>query len=197
MIRLRNEKEKLRSEMQKNSEEDKRAALAELKRLKDDEISKNQTAFDKRLTEMNEEILRLKSSLSSTSEETEKEIYRIKAEAEEEMNNLRKEMIDSAQEYQEKIEKMIKIHSDELKSLEEKSLIQLKDIKIELKKKHQEDMEVQLVAHKSTVDILKENFEKVKEKCLDELRQKNAEKIGKQYICTVHREILKFINNCL
>lgn len=178
MIRLRTETEKLLGEQDKKSNEDKKSTIDELKKLHNEELINERLSWDERVKNLLLEISSLKSSLDSQTLKNQEVIDRIKKEAEEENNLLRKDMLVSANEYKDKIEKLDEIHASEILELERKNDEKLKEVEMTLKKKHVDDMKAQLTAHNSTVEIIKENCEKDKEKSLEELRKKNLEKIG-------------------
>ncbi|CAD5117843.1 DgyrCDS6589 [Dimorphilus gyrociliatus] len=178
MLRLRTETEKVLTEQEKKSSEDKKSAIDELLKLHGEELSSERSSWDERVQNLLKEIASLKSALDSKSIENQEIINRIKREAEEENNILRKDMLAAANEFKDNIDELDKKHASEILVLEQRNDEKLKEFEINLKKKHVDDMKAQLTAHNSTVEMIKENCEKDKQKSLEDLRKKNLEKIA-------------------
>ncbi|WAR21084.1 F184A-like protein [Mya arenaria] len=172
---LRRECSKLREEINAQKESEMRAALEQLSRMKDEEISATRAGWEKKVQELMKQIASMKLSIESSSSKSQEELEKLRQESEEERRRLQAELVNAAEEYMTKVKSLEAMHEEDVKRLGEEKARELEELRQQLQSRHIEDMQAQMAAHKATVDSLRDQAEVTRRAELDK-QMKELEK---------------------
>ncbi|XP_064630713.1 protein FAM184A-like [Lineus longissimus] len=170
---LRKECAKVRHDITIEKDEDKRATLAQLTSMKDNEMKASKEGWQVKMNELLEQITKLKQSMRNKEESTSSELDKLRDEMEAEARRLRDEMLVAADDYARKIKWMENNQKEELRRLQEKQEQELEDLRNDLKRKHMEELSAQMSAHRVTVESVQDQAEKKRLSGLSSLTEKH------------------------
>ncbi|KAL4231837.1 hypothetical protein ACF0H5_009413 [Mactra antiquata] len=159
---LRRECNKLRDEINVQKDSEMKAALEQLSRMKDEEIMATKAGWENKVQELMKQIASLRESMERSNSRSLEEQEKIRQTAEDERKRLEQDLLKAAEEYMTKIQALENIHEENNKKLKEQKQNELEDLQKTLTDKHIEDMQVQMSAHKATVESIKDQAEKNK-----------------------------------
>ncbi|XP_046548334.1 protein FAM184A-like isoform X2 [Haliotis rubra] len=159
---LRMECKKLREELVEQKEDEKKSALAELTRLKDDELVTMRSALDTKISDLQKQIALLVQSVQQSESKSNSALDAIKSEADAEKKRLMQEMLDAAQDYASKIAVMEAAHQDQMQKLTSTMNSEAMEIEKKLRTQHIEDMQAQTTAHRVMVENIKDQADKAR-----------------------------------
>ncbi|CAG5133902.1 unnamed protein product, partial [Candidula unifasciata] len=170
---MKSECSKLKQELIDQSESEKRTALLQLSRQKDEEIAATRAQHEAQLECLKSQIEELQSSLDSVKLEGDVDKARLKYELERERSRLSKDLLEAANEYSSKMMAMEKKHMDEKEFLRAQSERETYDLESKLKQRHMEELQSQMTAHKAVLENTIKLEQRNKQEALDELRSKH------------------------
>ncbi|XP_070541260.1 LOW QUALITY PROTEIN: protein FAM184A-like [Ptychodera flava] len=177
---LRQECHKLRMELTDQHSEDKKAALQQLKHLKDQEMDAARQGWQVKVEELLQQISTLKKNLSNKIQETSEEAVRLKEAMEMEIARLKQEMNDAAEEYGKKVAAIEASHIEEKKSLDMERRKDLQSLEARMEETHQEELNAHNLANKIAVETARDEAEKRRVADIDDLKaqhQQQSEKL--------------------
>ncbi|KAL5022301.1 hypothetical protein ScPMuIL_001456 [Solemya velum] len=194
---LRSECSKLRDELTKQKEDEKKAAMKELARLKDDEMVAAKASWQSKIDDFLSQISILKASIQNKESTSSKEMEEFRNQTEEERRRLEKELLNAANEYALKIQTMEAAQTEKVKKMKEHYEQQIAELENQMKTKHMEDLQSHLTAHKVAMENLKHEE---KSRHLFELETLKAEHRNDQEdlrndLYQRHSSELKHLNN--
>ncbi|XP_013402625.1 protein FAM184A-like [Lingula anatina] len=164
---LRKECLKLRSELTEQKEEDKRAALQQLAKMKDEEIAAAREGWERKVTQLLDEISMLKRNIDAKSSESSELLADLKQKAAAEEKRLRDQMNEAADEYAKKVEALERIHAEKIKNLEAQRIKEVEEMERTLTSKHMEEMSNTIKAQKALIESVKDQADKQRDQDLE------------------------------
>ncbi|XP_046334607.2 protein FAM184A-like isoform X1 [Haliotis rufescens] len=173
---LRMECKNLREELVEQKEDEKKSALAQLTRLKDQELVTMRSALDTKISDLQKQIALLVQSVQQSESKSSSALDAIKSESEAEKKRLMQEMLDAAQDYANKIAAMETAHQDQIQKLSSTKNSETmqetggatsgdslpKEMEKKMRTQHIEDMKAQTTAHRATVESIKEQADRAR-----------------------------------
>ncbi|BFY98899.1 hypothetical protein BsWGS_01938 [Bradybaena similaris] len=169
---MKSENSKLWQELTDQSQSEKRTALLELSRQKDEEIAATRAEHEAELECLKSQIEELQSSLDSAKLEGDVEKAKLKYELERERSRLSKDMLEATNEYSNKMVAMEKLHMNEKEHLRAQSEQEKNDLEAMLKQLHMQELQSQMTAHKAVLENAIKLEHRQKQEALDALRSK-------------------------
>lgn len=162
-ITLKQETEILRRELLSKTEEEHRLAIEKLTKAKEDEINNLKETWQSKNNSLLDEISQLKKQLSLNEIAKREEIDRIRVELSEENKKLRLDFEKLEEDYKRKFDELEKLYSSDKSKIIE-TLNRDNELKLnEMKRKYFEDLQAQILAHKTAVSSMKQSWEKNKQ----------------------------------
>ncbi|XP_067657871.1 protein FAM184A-like isoform X1 [Haliotis asinina] len=172
---LRMECKKLREELVEQKEDEKKSALAELTRLKDDQLVTMRSSLETKISDLQKQVTLLVQSIQQSESKSNSALEAIKSESDAEKKRLMQEMLDAAQEYANKIAVMEEAHQDQMQKLTSTMNAEAmetaeaasgdslpKEMEKKLRTQHIEDMQAQTTAHRVMVESIKDQADKAR-----------------------------------
>lgn len=148
---LKMECSKLRQELTAQKDDERRAALEHLARLKDEEIFASRAGFENKITHLNRQLDDLRAKLDQAHSVKAEAQDRLREQMEAERARLEAEMVKAAEEYALKIRQMEQMHNDTLNSTIKQKNAEKEELEKKLQDGHMEDLKAQMAAHKATL----------------------------------------------
>ncbi|XP_074643406.1 protein FAM184A-like [Tubulanus polymorphus] len=189
--RIREECGRIKQQVTTEKETERRLALEQLTKQKDEEMNAARDGWQSKINELLEQISRLKSNIRTKEDQSSSMMDKLRKEAEDENRRLRNEMLEAADEYAKNITRMKQMHEEEIKKVTDQKMQDLIDLEENLKRKHIEDMQCQMTAHKSTVDSLKKQAEQQLKLELEDLTEKTKKDIERLQIELRHKHSIE------
>ncbi|XP_076435119.1 protein FAM184A-like [Babylonia areolata] len=153
---MRMECSKLRQELTAQKDDEKRAALEQLSKLKEEAHAAERASFENRMTQLNRQLSELRARLDKAHSSSEEAQNQLRAELEAERAQLQAEMVKSAEDYALKIKELEEAHRLALQATVEQKDKEKAEQEQQLTKVHREDMEAQMTAHKLAMQTAQE-----------------------------------------
>ncbi|XP_022247421.1 protein FAM184A-like isoform X2 [Limulus polyphemus] len=173
--------EKMRKELDQMKEEitsQGTAALEEANTRKTMEFEASKRGWQSKITELMEQMTRLRKMSEETEEKHLKEVYEIKTEAQSECSKLQKALKELEEDYKERIITLECSYSDRLQTkLQEKESFDREEKK-QLETRHQKELEAQGEAHRIEIEQVKLESEHFWNEERERLQKKHAIHIG-------------------
>lgn len=181
---LRTETARLKHDITQQKDDERKAALQQLSKLKDEELVAAKAGWERIIAEMQKQMAALEHKISRSHSESAEEIDRFRKEAEEEKRKLERKIVEVSEEYSRNIKSMESSHEQEKEKLQRQKIHETEDLERRLKSAHMEDMQVHLTAHRAAMEGVKSEAE---EKRLAEIE--SLSKKHKNEIATVRDEL--------
>ncbi|XP_060076587.1 protein FAM184A-like [Ylistrum balloti] len=176
---LRKECARLKLDLTQQKDEEKKAALQQLARLKDEEVVAARRGWENKVHELNNQLDKLKRSLEDKEGANAEEIERLRKEMEEEKKRLEKKLVEAGNEYAQQISSMEEMQLEKMRRLAEQKDDEAKELENKLKSEHSDDMQRSMTAHKATIESLKSEAEKSRLLSLQEAKQEHHKETEK------------------
>ncbi|KAL8578500.1 hypothetical protein ACOMHN_028772 [Nucella lapillus] len=145
---MRTECSKLRQELTAQKDDEKRAALEHLSRLKDEAHAAERTSFENRLTQLNRQLSDLRAKLDQAHSSSAESQGQLRAQLEAERVKLEAEMQQAAADFALRIQQMEEAHRIALQKTVEQKDAEKAEREEELSRGHHEDTKAQVTAHR-------------------------------------------------
>ncbi|XP_056005748.1 protein FAM184A-like [Ostrea edulis] len=165
---LKKETTDLRRDLTQQKEDEKKAALQQLSRLKDEEIAASKRGWENIVNELQKQVSELKSKLNNAQTVNAGELDRLQREAAEEKRRLEERMAQAAEEFAQEVAAIEAKHAAEVQALIKQKEEEIQELESSLKSKHLGDMQTSITAHKAALEGQKLEAEKVKQQALEE-----------------------------
>ncbi|KAK2175048.1 hypothetical protein NP493_756g02026 [Ridgeia piscesae] len=189
--KLRNEIEKLRHALMEQADSDRKKALARLSSVKDDEIAAAAVGWEKKITDLLEQIAVLRSGISTQETETADKLERMKREAQEENVKLSRELKDAISAHQEKIAELETKYEQQLREMNRMKDREIKEKEERLREIHMEDMSGQSLAHRAAMDVVRSEAEKSRHAALAAQADQSRQQMELQKVDLQHRHAME------
>ncbi|KAK3095651.1 hypothetical protein FSP39_017162 [Pinctada imbricata] len=166
---------KLKQELTQQKEDEKKAALQQLSRLKDEEIKASKKGWENIVNDLQKQITDLKSNLSMAESNTADEIDKIRREAEQEREELERKISNLSEEYTKKIAIMEQSHNQEIEKTIQQKTLEIQDLEKSLQGRHMEEMQHHLTAHKAALESVKSEAQRAHQSQMEEEKVKHSQ----------------------
>ncbi|OWF38300.1 protein FAM184A-like [Mizuhopecten yessoensis] len=180
---LRKECARLKLDLTQQKDEEKKAALQQLARLKDEEVVAARRGWENKVQELHSQLDRLKRNLEDKEGVNAEEMARLRKEMEEEKKRLELDFVEAGNEYAQQISVMEGMQLEKVKKLAEQKDQEAEELKRKLHAEHTESMQSSMTAHRARIESIKSEGEKLRLLSLQEAKQehrKETEKIKDQ-----------------
>lgn len=148
---MRAECAKLRQELTAQKDDEKRAALEHMVRLKDEAHAAEKAGFENKLAQLHRQLDDLRAKLDRAQSASADDQRRLREELEAERAKLQAEMLQAAQDYSLKIQQMEQMHTETLQTTVKQKDTEREELEKQLKASHMDDLKAQMSAHKATL----------------------------------------------
>ncbi|XP_069140693.1 protein FAM184A-like [Argopecten irradians] len=176
---LRKECARLKLDLTQQKDEEKKAALQQLSRLKDEEVGAARRGWENKVQELHNQLDKLKQSLEDKDGSNAQEMERLRREMEEERKRLEQKLVEAGNEYAKQIAAMEEMQLEKIRKLAEQKDSEAKELESRLTSEHMDDMQRSMTAHKATIESLKSEAEKSRLASLQEAKQANQKEMEK------------------
>lgn len=174
---LRKECARLKLDLTQQKDEEKKAALQQLSRLKDEEVGAARRGWENKVQELHNQLDKLKQSLEDKDGSNAQEMERLRREMEEERKRLEQKLVEAGNEYAKQIAAMEEMQLEKIRKLAEQKDSEAKELESRLTSEHMDDMQRSMTAHKATIESLKSEAEKSRLASLQEAKQANQKEM--------------------
>ncbi|XP_033756582.1 protein FAM184A-like [Pecten maximus] len=176
---LRKECARLKLDLTQQKDEEKKSALQQLSRLKDEEVMAARRGWENKVQELHSQLDKLKQCLEDKEGSNAEEMERLRKEMEEERKRLEQKLVEAGNEYAKQITVMEEMQLEKVRKLAEQKDIEAKELENKLTAGHMEDMQRSMTAHKATVESFKSEAEKSRLASLQEAKQTHQKETEK------------------
>ncbi|VDH90204.1 Hypothetical predicted protein [Mytilus galloprovincialis] len=189
---LRTESSRLKHDITQQKDDERKAALQQLSKLKDEEMKAGKAGLEKIIAEMQKQMASMESKISKSYSESAEEIERLRKEAEEEKRKLERKMVEAQDEYSQNVKLIESSHEQEKEKLLRQKNEDAEELERKMKSAHMEDMQVHLTAHKAAVEGVKSEAEDKRLADLETQSKKHNEKIAnvRDELSTQHQQFV-------
>ncbi|KAJ3606434.1 hypothetical protein NHX12_025955, partial [Muraenolepis orangiensis] len=156
---LRQECKKLREELREDHEENKAAALAQLAKSKEQELSSARESWQRKVEDLLEQISLLKQSLEMQLSQSQSSLQQLQHQFSQEREHLRMQLDELQTEHKRRQQHLQETHCCAMQDLEHARQHDLKDVEERLRHQHHVDLQSLREAHRHSIETLKQQSE--------------------------------------
>ncbi|MEE6476137.1 hypothetical protein FKM82_010986 [Ascaphus truei] len=175
---LRQECSKLREELKLQHEQDKKSAVAQLRQLKDREMSTAKDGWQKKVEDLLDQISLLKQNLELQLCQSQSSLQQLQSQFSQERQRLTRELQELEEEHQQRQKSLQEAHVIAFQTMEERQDQEQKELEDRLHQKYSEELQTVKDAHRQVMEALRLEMEQELQTLRFELEDEGKAMLG-------------------
>ncbi|XP_049959630.1 golgin subfamily A member 6-like protein 22 isoform X3 [Schistocerca serialis cubense] len=171
--RTQREFSRLKSEMEKVHNEEKKVAIQSIRKQLEDELQKTKGDLEKKLQKSLREVEQLRSNLAEKEQYYQKEIEKTRTNADRDIFDLRRKLDKIDMAYQEQMEKLTEKHEKEIEHLNEEAERRVQQV--------EQNWQLQISSTRATLELVKEQMQRDADERMESLKEKYQQQLESQW----------------